>query len=228
MNAMTAGDRAPASRERGQLSPERRRLLVRAAAAEFAAAGYEHASLNRIIRECGLSKSSFYHVISSKQELFDLVLRDLIDELADTLKVPEPGEFSDGSFWPKTERLFDEMMRATESGESFVALGRMFYLSGTPDEANRAVGEALRSVQDWVRDVLVVGQESGAVRDDLPVSLQSRLVFAVLRAMDEWTIAELAAPGDSELVTDNIPRLMRAQLETIRRILEPTAASAPS
>ena len=31
----------------------RRHRLVRAAAAEFAARGYEHASLNRVIRQCG-------------------------------------------------------------------------------------------------------------------------------------------------------------------------------
>ncbi|WP_022884656.1 hypothetical protein [Glaciibacter superstes] len=156
-------------------------------------------------------------MIASKQELFDLVLRDLIGDLVETLVIPDPGEFSDGRFWPATERLFDEMMRATESGESFVALGRMFYLSGTPAEANRAVGKALSSVQDWVRDVLVVGRESGAVRDDLPVSLQSRLVFAVLRAMDEWTLTI-----DRARSADNIPHLVGAQLATVRRMLEPS------
>ena len=36
-------------------------------------AGYERASLNRIVKSCGLSKSSFYHFVASKQELFGLV-----------------------------------------------------------------------------------------------------------------------------------------------------------
>ena len=54
--------------------PERHRLLFETAAREFAAHGFENASLNAIIRACGLSKSSFYHFFASKEALFDRVV----------------------------------------------------------------------------------------------------------------------------------------------------------
>jgi hypothetical protein len=46
-------------RQVGVMAPDRWDRLLRAAAQEFAQAGYEHASLNRVIRACGMSKSSF-------------------------------------------------------------------------------------------------------------------------------------------------------------------------
>ena len=58
----------------GVMAPDRWDRLLRAAADEFAQAGYEQASLNRIIRACGMSKSSFYHYVDSKEQLFERVL----------------------------------------------------------------------------------------------------------------------------------------------------------
>lgn len=200
-----------------RMPPERRRLLVDVAAREFASTGYERASLNQIIRNCGLSKSSFYHVIASKRELFDLVVRDLSKGLVETIDIPQPREFSGPQFWVRIEQLFDELLDASQGDEVFLALGRMFYLSDTSDHGEGAVAEALGSIDAWLRDVLSAGRESGAVRNDLPVTLQGELLFAVLRAFDEWTVTRSAG-----LEPDELSRLVGAQLATIRRILEPT------
>jgi AcrR family transcriptional regulator len=194
----------------------RRRRLVRAAAREFASAGYEGASLNRIIRTCGMSKSSFYHVLDSKRDLFDLVIRDLTMALASSIAIPRPDEFSEGRFWATVERLFRELAGVSGRDESFVALGRMFYLPGTPDGARDAVHQALASIEAWVGEVIEVGRRSASVRDDLPVLLQSRLTFAVLLSLDEWTLT-----SGGELQPDELQRLLDAQLATLRRMLHP-------
>jgi hypothetical protein len=41
----------------------------------------------------------------------------------------------------------------------------------------------------WPR--LAVGRACGAVRDDLPASLQAELVFALLQAMDRWSLRHM-------------------------------------
>jgi AcrR family transcriptional regulator len=195
----------------------RRRLLVRTAAREFAAAGYEKASLNRIIQSCGLSTSSFYHVIASKRDLFDLVVRDLTDIVRETVRIPEPEALAGPGFWPKVEAFLDLLTEEALANTAFNDLGRMFYLSETPADAQQAVTEAMASIEAWLHDVLLAGRGSGAVRDDLPITLQVRLVFAVLRALDEWSLANI-----DELEAPEIAALERSQLATIRRILEPT------
>jgi AcrR family transcriptional regulator len=203
-----------------RMPEERRRRLVRTAAAEFSGAGYEGASLNRIIESCGLSKSSFYHFIASKEELFALVVSDLSRTLVGEVQAPAPEAFSGEDFWEIVDRLFDRLTVALQSDEAYAALGRMFYLSGPSDGS--AVSRPLASVEAWVQAVLAIGRESGTVRQDLPVGLQSRIVFAVLRAFDEWSVQHL-----DTIPVEQWPELMAAQKTALRRLLA-TEATAPA
>lgn len=201
------------------MATARRQLLVRTAATEFAAAGYDSASLNRIIRKCGLSKSSFYHVIASKEELFSLVVADLSGSLVGEIEVPAPELFAGGNFWPAVDELFDRTMRALQSDDVYACLGRMYYLPGAPGTDGSQVGSALASVASWVRALLDVGRGSGAVRTDLPVELQSRLLLTVLRALDEWAVSQLEV-----IPPEQWAELMQAQKAAIRRLLATDAA----
>lgn len=200
-----------------RMPTERRRHLVRTAAAEFAAAGYDRASLNRIIQICGLSKSSFYHYVLSKEQLFGLVVADLSGALIRDVEIPAPEEFAGDRFWAAVDQLFDRMLVTLQTDESYAALGRMYYLSDAPSDADNAVSRALASVATWVTRVLDVGRADSSVRDDLPVELQARMVFAVLRALDEWAVGQLET-----IQVDKLPGIIAAQKSTIRRMLEPT------
>lgn len=191
-----------------RMTPERRHRLIRAAAAEFASAGYQGASLNAIIRRCGLSKSSFYYVVPGKRELYDLVIRELSAELAERIRIPRPEELAGPAFWPELAALFDRLLAAAAEDEGSTALGRMIYGPG-PDDA---AGTTWTGIEGWIGEVLRVGRESGAVRTDLPPALQRRLVFAVLRAMDEWSLTEVDPGTDLDALT-------RAQYDAIRRLL---------
>jgi AcrR family transcriptional regulator len=55
----------------------------------IAAHGFEQASLNAIIRACGMSKSSFYHYFGSKEALFDRVVEEASAALARDLDAPD-------------------------------------------------------------------------------------------------------------------------------------------
>src|SRR5690625_7603611 len=65
-----------------RLDPARRERLVLLAAEEFATHGLASASLNRVLAAAGMSKSSFYHLLASKQDLFDLAVGDLAAAVA--------------------------------------------------------------------------------------------------------------------------------------------------
>lgn len=197
-----------------RMPPERRRRLVDVAAAEFAAAGYENASLNRIIERCHMSKSSFYYVLSSKAELFDFVVGELVDSVAANLTVPRPEQFSGHDFWRRLEEFFAGLVDASRQQEGFLRLGRMFY-SEAPAPARAAVNDTLAAVHAWVARVLHIGRRCGAVRDDLPEALQIALVFRILQVFDEWTVAHY-----EEIPPAEVGGLADAQFATIRRMLE--------
>ena len=211
MRPVTAGDFT-------RMPEERRRRLISEASREFAGAGYEHASLNRIIRACGMSKSSFYHFVASKQALFDLVLDELRTAVAARIAVPAPDDFAGDRFWATAERLLEQLTDFAQTDESFAALGRMVYASGVPSDAQAPIRAIFVAAERWLEAVLVVGRRDGAIRSDLPAALQTRLVFSVLRTLDEWAVAQMAqlAPGDMRGLVD-------AQGALLRRMLQPTA-----
>lgn len=193
---------------------ERRDRLVREASAEFARAGYEQASLNRIIRACGLSKSSFYHFVASKQALFDLVVDELRRAVAARMSIPKPDAFGGSRFWTTAEQLLGQLIETVATDASFATLGRIVYLSDVPADAHAPVQSIFRGVDAWMREVLLVGRRDGTVRDDLPAELQARLVLATLRTLDEWSVAHL-----DELAADAMRELAEAQLALLRRML---------
>lgn len=205
-------------RDDGRLGPERRTALTEATVAEFARAGYEAASLNRIIRDAGMSKSSFYHFVGSKNELFDAVVRMLIADVAAQWTPPAPEEFGGQAFWRHVDELLAQFT-ALSTLPALQHLGRIFYLPGDAAGAGGARTELLGAVHGWVRAVLQVGRDAGQVRDDLPLELQADVTFAVLRAIDEWALRggdayERAAVGAS------------APAMVLRRLLASHSASA--
>ncbi|NYD54086.1 TetR family transcriptional regulator [Microbacterium pseudoresistens] len=176
------------------LSAPRHRRLVDAAVAEFASAGYDGASLNRIIRAAGMSKSSFYHFVASKAELFDAVVRLLLADIAQRWHPPTPGAFAT-DFWGEADAVLADLARLSADDDALRALGRLFYLdapAATPTDARMRL---LDDVRVWVRGVIRVGAGSGAVRTDIPAELLADTTFAVLRAVDEWAVGGAGA-GD--------------------------------
>lgn len=172
------------------LTGPHRAALIEATVAEFAAAGYEGASLNRIIRAAGLSKSSFYHAAGSKAELFDAVVRALVDDVRALWTAPDPAEFTD-DFWGHVDGVLAEF-GALAAQAPLGMLGRIFYL---PAGEGAARTEVLDGVRAWVGAVLASGRSVGAVHDDLPIELQTAAVFGLLRGIDEWAVSGSGDPA---------------------------------
>lgn len=196
----------------GTLSPARRRKLLATAAAEFLACGYRQASLNRIIAEHRMSKSSFYHYFTSKAELFDAVVEEAAARLSSQLVLPRPADLAGPGYWGRIEQTVDRLARLRE--ESLLQLARLFYLPDAPGDG--AMARIRKAIDDWIDAALMAGRVCGAVRQDMPASLQSRMATALLWAMDEWTVSQAPELDEVESV-----RLAAAQMEAVRRLLAP-------
>lgn len=201
------------TRGKGVLSPERRRALLETAAAEFAQAGYERASLNRVLQAQGMSKSSFYHYFASKEALFGAVIADLGREIADALEVPG-AEALTGDFWGEVGALTERLGEGTPAFMRFAAL---FYLPDAPAGPGSPLAAARSAIDGWIDRALAVGREAGAIGDRMPVGLQRHLCKAVLWAMDEWTVEHLETLSPEELEA-----LPGAQLDALKRLLAKT------
>lgn len=198
------------------MAPERREALLRTAAGEFARAGFEQASLNRIIKVCGMSKSSFYYYVDSKEALFDLVVTEAGAAMVTTMDIPTPDELADSpDFWARIAQFLDQLVSPGDRAQWFEDFGRLFHLADAPSRTG-ALAQTLTRMYAWLDAVLAIGRSRSAVRDDLPAALQARLVIAVLSAMDDWSLTQSA-----DLDLAGRQRLAATQLDTLRRILDP-------
>lgn len=200
----------------GVMAPERHRNLLARAAREFAIRGFEHASLNAIIRDCGMSKSSFYHYFGSKESLFDRVVEVASAALAADLNAPTPETLAGPDYWDRIAAFSAQALAASEKQDWYADLGKMFYLPDLSAERSQALKRVLAGVEHWIARVLAAGRACGSVRDDLPASLQVELVFAVLQAMDRWSLRHV-----DDFDGPEIADLAWRQLDALRRLLAP-------
>jgi AcrR family transcriptional regulator len=63
-----------------------RSLLIKAASQLFAADGYDRISVDRIIREAGVSKGAFYHHFATKEEILDAVTASLVSTVMEEIE----------------------------------------------------------------------------------------------------------------------------------------------
>lgn len=197
-----------------ELTGTHRDSLIEATVAEFADAGYEGASLNRIIRAAGISKSSFYHAAGSKAELFDAVVETLIGDVRARWTAPAPASFEGDDFWPAVDRVLGELATLTAQNRALGLLGRIFYLPATGAADARTA--LLDSVRGWVREVLSIGAASGAVRDDLPVDALAAATFGMLRGLDEWALSTETSEDPDAAGAASAPGIL------LRAMLQPT------
>jgi AcrR family transcriptional regulator len=171
-----------------RLEPERQRQILERAAEEFAAHGYEHASLNHIIEALGLNKGAFYYHFDGKADLFAAVVQMAWDRF-----FPREGfdveALGAATFWPSLESLLrDNHARLRE--EPWLA-GITRLLASPPQGAgvDEGVATLLARGHVWARSLLRRGQEVGAVRTDLPLDLLLDVITAADQAADRWLVA---------------------------------------
>lgn len=196
-----------------ELTGPHRDALIEATVAEFASTGYESASLNRIIRATGISKSSFYHAVESKAELLDAVVESLIRDVREHWTPPAPADFTGDRFWPEVDAVLTDLAALAAGDRALGLLGRIFYLPTTG--AADARSTLLDAVRTWVSDVLRVGAASGAVRDDFPIDVLAAAAFGMLRGLDEWALSG-AASVDTATAASAPGSLLRAMLQSQR------------
>ncbi|WP_165978162.1 TetR/AcrR family transcriptional regulator [Actinomadura darangshiensis] len=196
------------------LPPERRDELLDVATREFADNGFDGASLNRIIRACGMSKSSFYYYYESKEALFDAAVTRIVDGLRGDLKIPDPGDLAAPGFWDEVERVGTDLMQVAGRNPRLIDFWRLFYATGAPSGEGSPLGRARAGIDDWLGRALAAGRAAGAVRDDMPPSLQGELTLAALWTIDAWALRNLWRTDADEAM-----RIKCLQVGVIRRMV---------
>ena len=199
---------------------EKRERLLTVAAQEFAARGFEAASLNHILEEAQIGKSSAYYYFEDKADLFDTVVNYCLDRLQLAPTSDALAELSAETFWPTIAALHDQpLLHARRHPWLFGAVRAAEHLA--PESLLRgSLAQLSRSLAQYMMTgmgaTITRGQELGLIRTDLPTELLIAWFRAIDGASDDWLVAHLDQV-DQEAITHISHQTMTA----IRQALAP-------
>ena len=211
------------SRRLEKLDAERQQRLFESAAEEFAAHGFDGASLNRILEKSGMSKSSLYYYFDDKADLFTTLIERSLAVLFREIGGFDPEALTAETFWSTFEELYRRAVGIIGKNAWLVQFGGMFYrLRGDPRKGS-ATGRIFQAARNWVTIIIERGQALGEVRTDLPQSLLIDSTMSLLESLDRWVVSHW-----SELAAADRDDMPRKHIELFRRLLSAEAAQAIS
>lgn len=181
-----------------RLSHDKRRLLFQVSSAEFAANGFKQASLNRIISELRMSKSSFYHYFENKTDLFLRTMEHAMAPLLATHQTIDLEALTAETLWPTIMQFASEMVQIVNQSPDMVTAGRMFYRCMENPKERDMTQNIVGEFTDWVERLIKRGQALGLFRKDLPESLLIDMIMAMGKSMDLWVLNHWEEFSDEE------------------------------
>jgi AcrR family transcriptional regulator len=165
-----------------RLPAEKKLHIYEAALRLFGRYGYDGLAVDRICRECAISKGSFFQYFPSKTHLleFTLVLFDdaLRQWLAD-VRLRETAVLArDRLLYLCTEVLINSKLHRSQQ-VFFLFATRALHHSGVTIEGI----ELTRHFRDYISEIVRRGEQTGEIRGDFDVDLTAYLVAIVLDGM---------------------------------------------
>lgn len=160
--------------------------LLTVAVTVFTERGYDGTSMEDLARASGLSKSSLYHHVESKEQFLRLALeRALLPLLASTT---EEG----ATTGPAIARLRHLIRRDVEIlAEQLPYVTLLLRVHGNTETERWALAER-RCFDAIVAGLVQAAVDEGDVRADVDARTTARLIFGVINSLTEWY-----RPGDT-------------------------------
>jgi AcrR family transcriptional regulator len=181
-----------------KLDPERQRVLFEAAAEEFAAKGFEAASLNRILEKSGMGKSSLYYYFDDKADLFTMLMERSLAVLFGQLGAFDPDSLTAEGFWSEIAEYYRRALRIVSVNDWLARFGGLFYeLRGNP-KRGAPTGRLFEIARRWLARLIERGQVLGVVRNDLPSSILIDTAMGLFETLDRWVVAHWSTLSEEE------------------------------
>jgi AcrR family transcriptional regulator len=152
--------------------------VLRRAIDLFNRQGYDGTSMGDLAKELGFTKSAIYHHVPSKQALLEQALDEALDGLTRVLDETRTGS------------AYDRLRAAVRSSvqvlvEHLPAVTLLLRVHGNSEVELEALRRR-REIDDKLAALVTAAVAEGAVREDLPADLTSKLLFGMVNSLIEW------------------------------------------
>jgi AcrR family transcriptional regulator len=168
--ALPASRRQPAGRK----SQQRVKEILQAGRDVFSEKGYERATTAEIAQRLGISEATVFSYFRGKRELCARVIGDWYDESIEAIEAGIPRDGTVRQQFAFIVRMHLRLMLESGTGicELVLSEGRTRH-----HDLSEALIEMQRRYTAPLMHVLARGQESGQIRNDMPLRLLRSLVF---------------------------------------------------
>lgn len=173
--------------------------LLAVAVAEFNTRGYDATSMEDLSRAAGITKSSFYHHVSGKEELLRVALQRALDGLFAILEEPAAQE---GPALGRLRHIIRRQVEVLTSELPYVTL--LLRVRGNTDTERWALARR-RSFDASIAALVADAVADGEVKAGVEPSLAARLLSGTVNSIIEWY-----RPGrqGAEALPDEIVRVV--------------------
>ena len=186
----------------------KRNELLDPAEVEFIAHGLEGASLNRILKNAGMSKGQAYHYVSGKADLFLAVCTRKFSPLLNDADTRLETPFTALPFWQHLETVCFSLAAQIANDKELHGLARAVYASSAAEDCLAPLIKQLNTLLDRL---ILEGQRQGVIRDDLPDDLIRDTLKGAARSIDKWFAhsAETLSPTDFDSALTGAGEMLR-------------------
>lgn len=178
---MSTAAAPPAGRGRGRPARYTREDLLELVVQVFNERGYEAASMEDLARASGLTKSTFYHHVSSKEELLGMA----VDRALGALSAVFDDELAPATARP-VDRLQNALRRTTEVLLAELPYVTMLLRVRGNTAVERSALARRRAFDDRLAVLVREAADAGEIRDDIDPRLVSRLLFGMVNSVSQW------------------------------------------
>jgi AcrR family transcriptional regulator len=154
--------------------------LLAVAVRVFTERGYDGTSMGDVAAASGLSKSSIYHHVESKEQLLRLALERAVEPLFAVTR--EPGA-SQGPAIRRLEHVVRRVVQVLAEQLPYVTL--LLRVHGNT-ETERWALDRRRRFDRFVTRLVSEAAAQGDVRTDVDAAVVTRLLFGMINSLVEW------------------------------------------
>jgi AcrR family transcriptional regulator len=157
--------------------------LLAVAVAVFNERGYDGTSMEDLARAAGITKSSIYHHVKSKEELLERGVNRALDALIASLDATEALSGPEVSALDRVEQAVFRAVEILVEELPYVTL--LLRVRGNT-EVERAALKRRREIDRRLAVLVERAVSEGSLRADIDPNLASRLVFGMVNSVTEW------------------------------------------
>jgi AcrR family transcriptional regulator len=153
-------------------------LIEKVAISEFAAFGYDKASITRIVDQCKIAKGSFYQYFNDKKDLFFYLITRVNEEKLKAL-YPVLQKCEQYDFFTLIRELFMSGLKFAADNPEFALMGDWLFKNKGHPIYNEIIGIGLQNAQNVYTELLRSAISKGEIREDIELDFVSHTISSM-------------------------------------------------